>query len=313
MKGLLSQMKQFLLPSKPPAAAGRGIEAGDWLQCVRRLQEHSARFGNAPCLLATCNVCGETTAFYCKETPLARESYLCAGCITTSRYRSVARGVLRFFAEELGVEASSLRELRNHRLPRPIRIYDTQLPFAYLTCAYPIPLELAAIDGVDVQLSRFRCDDPLGSPIDGKQNVTNQNLERLTFPDGHFDLVITSDVMEHVRLDDLAHREIRRVLGDGGAYVFNVPHTREAHETMHRVVVRDPDDPEQDDYVMEREYHGDANDPENAALSYRVYGKELDDSLRSLGFDVDYAFYDHSPNAVVNTELFYCRASRPHR
>lgn len=313
MKGILSQVKQFLLPANPPAASGQGIAPEAWQQCVERLQQHSERFGNAPCLLATCNVCGETTGFFCKETPLARESYLCASCLTTSRYRSVARGVLRFFAEELGIEATSLRELRKHKLPRPIRVYDTQLPFAYLTCAYPIPEELAAIDGVDVQLSRFRRDDPLGSPIDGKANVTNQNLEELTFPDGHFDLVITSDVMEHVRLDDLAHREIRRVLRDGGAYVFNVPHTRADHDTMHRVVVRDPADPDQDDYVMEREYHGDANDPENAALSFRVYGREIDDTLQALGFDVDYAFYDHSPNGIVNTELFYCRASRPSR
>ena len=37
--------------------------------------------------------------------------------------------------------------------------------------------------------------------------------------DARADLVVTSDVMEHVRLDDKAHREIHRVLADGGVYV----------------------------------------------------------------------------------------------
>ena len=52
------------------------------------------------------------------------------------------------------------------------------------------------------------------------KGVTNQNLECLTFADESLDIVITSDVMKHVRLDDRAHREIHRVLKPGGIYML---------------------------------------------------------------------------------------------
>lgn len=318
MKRLLCQVKQYVFPPKPKLGHGKELSAEAWRLAVERLQEMSARFGGASCLPGECNVCGEATAFFCSDPALARESYTCAACRTTSRYRAIARGVLRWFAEERGVRAASLAELARAgtaRLPRPVRIYDAQLPFYYATCSYPLPDLLAAVPGVEVHVSRFRPKDALGAAIAGKNfgagpgqvRASNQNLEQLTFAGGHFDIVITSDVMEHVRLDGLAHAEIGRVLAPGGAYLFTVPHSRGMRDTMHRVVVRDPADPSKDDFVMEREYHGDANDPENAALSFRVYGTEIDATLRGLGFDVDYAFFDKSENGVVNTELFYCR------
>src|SRR5690606_2625202 len=120
---------------------------------------------------------------------------------------------------------------------------------------------------IDVQVSRFRADEPLGARVDVRPFASNQDLQRLTFVDGAFDVVLTSDVMEHVRLDRRAHAEIRRVLAPGGSYLFNVPHTRGLRDTIHRVVVHDPDDPARDEYVLPKEFHGDANDPDNAALS----------------------------------------------
>lgn len=51
----------------------------------------------------------------------------------------------------------------------------------------------------------------------------NENLERQTFPDGHFDLVITQDVMEHIFDPAAAFQEIARTLRPGGAHIFSVP------------------------------------------------------------------------------------------
>jgi predicted SAM-dependent methyltransferase len=80
--------------------------------------------------------------------------------------------------------------------------------------------------------------------------VTNQNLECLTFADESLDLVITSDVMEHARLDDRAHREIYRVLKPGGIYIFTVPHDRTLDDILIRVQVTVPDDPSKDVYLL---------------------------------------------------------------
>lgn len=50
-----------------------------------------------------------------------------------------------------------------------------------------------------------------------------EDLERQSFPAAMFDLVITSDVLEHLLDPAAACREIARTLKPGGAHVFTVP------------------------------------------------------------------------------------------
>jgi len=252
-----------------------------------------------------CNSCGSDTKFYYKEVALYRESLLCAVCLTTSRYRSIARGILRALAEITGTEAKSLAELDPELNRAKVTIYDTQAPFYWDTCGYPIPDLLARCQWIDVQTSLYRPLEPLGSTLG--LTTTNQDLEQLTYPDKRFDIVLTSDVMEHVRRDDVAHREIRRVLKPGGFYIFTVPHFRHTRETLTRVAVIDPLDPSKDQYLTEKEYHGDANSKDGRALSYRSFGTEIDEFLERLGFQVEYCHDDFPETGIMDTELFFCR------
>ncbi len=211
---------------------------------------------------------------------------------------------MRAINELTGLEASSLASLP-HTNDRRLRVYDTQPPFYYEPCAYPLPDLLKATGWIDVKLSQFKPKRKLGEVI--SKGVSNQNLECLTFPDASLDIVITSDVMEHVRLDDRAHREIHRVLKPGGIYLFTVPHDRSWEKTLTRVQVTDPDDPSKDVHLLEPEYHGDTNsDEENGVLAYRTYGKDLEDCLAFIGFEVTYEREDFDLIAIKNTELFYC-------
>jgi hypothetical protein len=50
-----------------------------------------------------------------------------------------------------------------------------------------------------------------------------QNLEKQTFADNSFDLVITQDVLEHIFHPSDALKEIHRTLKPGGAHIFSVP------------------------------------------------------------------------------------------
>ncbi len=282
------------------AQAARWARA--YLRGASRLEPH--RCGSAH-LRGTCNVCGRRARFYYDDLRLARESLVCGSCGTTSRYRSMARGVLRAVAELRGVRASSLAQLpRRHGAAR-LRVYDTQVPFCYPGNAYPLPELLRQCAWIDLHCSSFRPDLPRGTALG--PGVSNQDLEQLTFADASFDLLLTSDVMEHVRLDQNAHREIARVLAPSGIYLFTVPHSRMLEETLQRVIVRDPADPSRDEHALEPEYHGNANDPSGGALAYRVYGRDLDQQLRGCGLDASYEKVDRSEHGIVNTELFYCR------
>jgi GT2 family glycosyltransferase/glycosyltransferase involved in cell wall biosynthesis len=257
-------------------------------------------------IFGRCNVCGNDARFFYKDIALWRESLNCEHCLTTSRYRSITCGILRAVNELSGIEAQSLAALPRMEAQKKLHIYDTQPPFYYQPCAYPLPDLLKASEWINVELSQFKPNRPMGEKL--ADGVTNQNLECLTFPDLSLDVVITSDVMEHVRLDDQAHREIHRVLRTGGIYIFTVPHNRAMDETMIRVQVTDPDDPTKDIHLLEPEYHGDTNaDNGGSVLSYRVYGRDLEEKLMELGFDVEYSRENISGNGVMNAELYYCR------
>ena len=157
-----------------------------------------------------CNICGNGTVFFFNDESLYRESLVCNRCFTTSRYRSIARGILLAIKEIKGIEAESIKDLvksySNISDSTRFKVYDTQVSFYGLYAAYPIPDMLSKCKWIDVQTSIYRPEQKWGIKLG--PNTTNQNLEQLTFSDNSFDIVITSDVMEHVRLDDRAHQEI---------------------------------------------------------------------------------------------------------
>ena len=272
---------------------------------ANRLPIHANRFQGQKSVSGQCNICGAQTLFFYTDPALYRESLTCGECLTTSRYRSIARGILRAVKELTGISADSLAELSAIKPDVRLRVYDTQPSFYVPTNAYPIPDLLAICSWIDVQLSLYQPEKPFGKVLG--PNLTNQNLEALTFPDNSFDIVITSDVMEHIRLDDLAHKEIHRILKPGGIYLFTVPHFRHQFQTYYRVAVTDPSDPSKDIYLTEKEYHGNVNSPGEGALSYRSYGTDLDKTLNALGMGVEYTKEDFPETGIMNTELFYCR------
>lgn len=101
------------------------------------------------------------------------------------------------------------------------------------------------------------------------------DVQQLTYADDFFDCVLSSDVFEHVRLDDRGFREIFRVLKPGGIFLLQVPYqsTPETH-----ILVRP--DGEQDVFLEPPQYHAEHT------LVYRIYGCDLLDRLKGYGFSV---------------------------
>ena len=62
---------------------------------------------------------------------------------------------------------------------------------------------------------------PLGERLEA--NVTNQNLEKMSFEDETFDIFITQDVLEHVNYPEKVLAEIGRTLKTGGIHIFTTP------------------------------------------------------------------------------------------
>jgi SAM-dependent methyltransferase len=101
------------------------------------------------------------------------------------------------------------------------------------------------------------------------------DIQNLPYPNEFFDCVLSSDVFEHVRLDDLGFREIFRVLKPDGTFVLQAPY---GHVPQTHILVRP--EGEKDVFLEPPQYHA-----ENT-LVYRIYGKDLMDRLRDYGFSV---------------------------
>src|SRR5262249_20390918 len=72
-----------------------------------------------------------------------------------------------------------------------------------------------------------------------RPGVRSEDLTALSYPDKSFDLVITSETLEHVPDIDRALREIGRVLKPGGAHAFTVPVVTAKPATRQRASLRE--------------------------------------------------------------------------
>ena len=85
-----------------------------------------------------CNVCGREVSFSYADPALYRESLFCEHCLSTSRYRSIARGLLRAIERLTGIVAPSLAELPRSA-PQPAFVRGTALRNdAPLVCLKPL-------------------------------------------------------------------------------------------------------------------------------------------------------------------------------
>jgi hypothetical protein len=232
-----------------------------------------------------CNVCGDTTRFKTLGSENLRESLLCEVCGASCRNRSLASGILSLTRS---TGTCSIAELA--RVPAAPRIFDTDGHSALYGT-----LKSSAFYSSSVYLPQRQFGEHIGPKL------LNVDLQCMPFPDSAFDMILTSDVMEHVRRDSEAHREIHRCLKPGGHYVFTVPYVPAWEFNQIRV----DSSGNEDRYLMEKQYHGDPLSSEGI-LVYRIYGRELLAQLQDIGFEVA---FDNAPDPVrgiLSNDLFVC-------
>ena len=188
-----------------------------------------------------------------KRALAVRESSICALCRANVRMRAQARAVL----DILGLRHTGDLAARLGADPR-FAIFEAATNTVYRTAKV-----LGAPNYID---SEFRENAPLGAIVDG---VMNQDLQALTFADASMDIVLTSDVLEHVANLDRAIDEIGRVLKPGGFHVFTVPSDPSLARTIERARVVSGA------IVHDRApvYHGDSIRGEGI-LAYRDFGAD---------------------------------------
>ncbi|MEM7186349.1 MAG: methyltransferase domain-containing protein [Bacteroidota bacterium] len=125
----------------------------------------------------------------------------------------------------------------------------------------------------DYTETQFFTSAPLGSMVNG---VRNENLEEQTFEDSTFDLVVTSDVMEHVYHPEKAFKEIDRTLKAGGAHIFSVPIINRHQPTQRWATLGDDGQP---NFLFEPEWHGNPIDDKGSPVTMH-WGFDIVDFIR---------------------------------
>lgn len=113
-------------------------------------------------------------------------------------------------------------------------------------------------------------------------DIHNEDLCALSYSDASFDLVLCSELFEHVRDLDLACREMARVLRPGGRLIATCPMAFGQLDSIVKACFNEASG--HDELITEAEFHGDPIRPEAGSLVYRIPGWELIDQLQTAGF-----------------------------
>ncbi len=120
-----------------------------------------------------------------------------------------------------------------------------------------------------------------GEILDG---LRSEDLTRLTYPDASFDLVITSETLEHVPDLSAGLREIHRILAPGGRHVFTVPQLPGIPRTYARAIL-DADGLKVDLATPISHPGGDHGYP-----VFTEFGDDFPEILDRAGFEVEVRF-----------------------
>lgn len=184
-----------------------------------------------------CPVCEQAATFAAKDEWL-RDHFLCLSCGSQPRERALfsVLAQLRPDWRKLSIHESSPGTAASRRLA-------DQAP-AYLASQYDPSIPWGSVH-----------------PTGGWRS---EDLERQTFADESFDLVVTQDVMEHVFAPDLAVREIARTLKPGGLHVCTVPIVNKERPSVRRARRR-PDG--SIEHLLEPVYHGNPMSADGALVT----------------------------------------------
>ncbi len=276
-------MKQpFRRPRSEPESDGSSTHAGtdpiDVGAATAQWLADGARAG--------CNVCGKVGAISIGAEERAvdhpsvlRESLVCRSCGSISRDRAL----LTMLAAVLG-ESGPL----SHWSPRKtMRLMETS---GYR--GHP-PLLADVFDYYNLPYVPAP-DGQSGKPVDARRGGDLQDLQ---FPAEFFDVVMTAEVLEHVPDEQLAIKEIARVLAPGGHLLLEVPYDHQSERTstlVHRWHGRDV-------YLYAPQYHAEET------LVYRIYGRQLLAQLADAGLTVGHLFMDIPQLAISPQPVILAR------
>ncbi|MCC7429718.1 class I SAM-dependent methyltransferase [bacterium] len=238
-----------------------------------------------------CSVCGKQSFFLADKDNL-KESLNCFSCNAWLRLRFLAEKIVETFTKE---NSKSLAELVNEKHFSQLKIYELQSE--------------GSLHNVLKKCKNYVCSEYFDEIPNGTfyKGVRCEDLQKLTFPNGEFDLVIHTSVLEHVRKPVLAFEELYRILKKGGFLIFEVPVTNLwEKEIRQKTIQRIDTKTEKDVFLLEAVFHGDPL-RKKGALVYTDFGLDFVGKIENIGFQVTVKSKFIENSAMSYVVVFVCK------
>ena len=233
-----------------------------------------------------CPVCGSYALMYIKGENL-RETCICIKCRSTNRQRQIAWVACQVASLEKKKPIFSLKDFT--KLDNFV-VYNTEAG--------------GAIHEQFLKMKGYICSEYLGSSYksgDFVNNIVHQDLMDLSLSNESIDLVISSDVFEHIPDPYKAHKEVYRVLKRAGRHIFTVPFYQTEFLDEDRTIINSDGNTIS---LKEPIYHKDPIRVQGS-LVYKIFSLEMLIKLRRIGFKTNlYLLHKPlygilGPNAIV--------------
>lgn len=219
-------------------------------------------------LEGVCPVCGEHSVFRGFSLNL-RETGHCSSCASTNRQRQMAYAIRKIML----------------MAPKGRFVFPNEFSIFNAESTGPLHQRLSSISGY-ISSEYFGDGYRRGEEVDG---IRHEDLQNLSFADRSLDLILSSDVLEHMPAPYRAHREIFRVLKPGGRHIFTVPFNPGESKDDVRATIVDG----KIVHLAEKLFHGDPVRPDEGILVWTIFGTEMMKRLEDIGFDASaWNFYE---------------------
>lgn len=236
---------------------------------------HAHRDSDSYTVPGYCRVCEKGTDFFVDKQsgsiqgsdmwlPNWRERLVCPICGLNNRQRAIAYA------------ASKILSRYRDRRPEVYLMEQVTPIYSWITNSLPHALSTGS-EYLGTEIAP-------GAIIDG---IRHEDVEKLSFSQDSFDLILSNDVLEHVVDPGKALREAHRVLRSGGELLMSVPFHLDSQNSVRRAEVNQG----KLNHLLPPVYHGNPVS-DDGSLVFVDFGWDLLDEIRQSGFlDPRLCFY----------------------
>lgn len=207
-----------------------------------------------------------------KDAYSRRESMTCMQCGCSARCRALARAICLFFGFKKDLKTAISRGFLD------------ELSIAEINACGNLHQILKEINGL--VYSEYGSKD---------KKIPSEDLQELSYPSDVFDLVVSSETLEHIPDYKKALMEIRRILKPGGHHIFTVPLIFSRNNRV-RAEIKNG----QIKNKLNPSYHGTGN---KDFMVYTEFGIDFMEDLNHIGFKTDIYFGNYLSKNEVNYVL----------